>query len=234
MAVPKFTTEEIPEVGVEGRREPERAKERLEMVSSQIEARGVRNPRVLEAMRQVERHRFIPADGQALAYRDGPVAIGQSQTISQPYIVACMTEFLKPQPSDHVLEIGTGSGYQAAVLAEIVKEVYTIEIVDPLASQAQDVLKELKYQNIRFRTGDGYKGWPEAAPFDKIIVTAAPPKVPQPLLDQLKLGGRMIIPVGRWNQELLLIRHTPDGYQREHVFPVRFVPMTGAAQEERR
>jgi len=125
MAVPKFTTEEIPEVGVEGRREPERAKERLEMVSSQIEARGVRNPRVLEAMRQLERHRFIPADGQALAYRDGPVAIGQGQTISQPYIVACMTEFLKPQPSDHVLEIGTGSGYQTAVLAELVAEVHT-------------------------------------------------------------------------------------------------------------
>ena len=203
------------------------------MVARQIEARGVVDTNVLGAMRKVERHRFIPLEGQPVAYRDSPVPIGYRQTISQPFIVAYMTEALKLQSEDRVLEIGTGSGYQAAVLAEIVKEVYTIEIVDPLASQAQDVLKELKYQNIRFRTGDGYKGWPEAAPFDKIIVTAAPPKVPQPLLDQLKPGGRMIIPVGRWNQELLLIRHTPGGYQREHVFPVRFVPMTGAAQEER-
>ncbi|MCH2381532.1 MAG: protein-L-isoaspartate(D-aspartate) O-methyltransferase [Pedosphaera sp.] len=212
----------------------ERMAERFEMVARQIEARGVVDTNVLGAMRKVERHRFIPLEGQPVAYRDSPVPIGYRQTISQPFIVAYMTEALKLQSEDRVLEIGTGSGYQAAVLAEIVKEVYTIEIVDPLASQAQDVLKELKYQNIRFRTGDGYKGWPEAAPFDKIIVTAAPPKVPQPLLDQLKPGGRMIIPVGRWNQELLLIRHTPDGYQREHVFPVRFVPMTGAAQEERR
>ena len=207
--------------------------ERFEMIARQIEARGVVDTNVLGAMRKVERHRFIPLEGQPVAYRDSPVPIGYRQTISQPFIVAYMTEALKLQSEDRVLEIGTGSGYQAAVLAEIVKEVYTIEIVDPLASQAQDVLKELKYQNIRFRTGDGYKGWPEAAPFDKIIVTAAPPKVPQPLLDQLKPGGRMIIPVGRWNQELLLIRLTSDGYQQKHVFPVRFVPMTGAAQKER-
>ena len=174
MAVPKFTTEEIPEVGVEGRREPERAKERLEMVSSQIEARGVRNPRVLEAMRQLERHRFIPADGQALAYRDGPVAIGQGQTISQPYIVACMTEVLEPQPTDRVLEIGTGSGYQTAVLAELVAEVHTVENVERLAKRAEMTLNQLGYGNISFRSGDGHLGWPEAAPFDKIIVTAAP------------------------------------------------------------
>ncbi len=212
----------------------ERMTERFEMVSQQIEAREVVNTNVLDAMRKVERHRFIPLEGQPVAYRDSPVPIGYGQTISQPFIVAYMTEALKLQSGDRVLEIGTGSGYQAAVLAEIVEEVYTIEIVEPLANQAQDVLKELKYKNIRFRTGDGFKGWPEAAPFDKIIVTAAPPEVPQPLLDQLKLGGRMIIPVGRWNQELLLIRHTPDGYQREHVFPVRFVPMTGVAQKERR
>ena len=165
MAVPKFTTEEIPEVGVEGRREPERAKERLEMVSSQIEARGVRNPRVLEAMRQLERHRFIPADGQALAYRDGPVAIGQGQTISQPYIVACMTEVLEPQPTDRVLEIGTGSGYQAAVLAKLVSQVYTIEIVALLAERARTRLNKLGYDNVTVRTGDGNLGWPGAAPF---------------------------------------------------------------------
>ena len=140
MAVPKFTTEEIPKVGVEGRREPERAKERIEMVASQIEARGVRNPRVLEAMRQVERHRFVPPDGQAFAYRDGPVPIGQGQTISQPYIVACMTEVLEPQPTDRVLEIGTGSGYQTAVLADLVAEVHTVENVERLATRAETIL----------------------------------------------------------------------------------------------
>ena len=225
MAVPKFTTEEIPEVGVEGRRKPERAKERLEMVASQIEARGVRNPGVLEAMRRVERHRFIPPDGQAFAYRDGPVPIGQGQTISQPYIVACMTEVLEPQPTDRVLEIGTGSGYQTAVLAELVAEVYTIENVERLAKRAETILSQLGYENIRLRLGDGHRGWPEAGPFDKIIVTAAPVKPPKVLLDQLKPGGRMIVPVGRWRQELVLIRHTPDGCQHERLMPVRFVPM---------
>ena len=195
------------------------------MVSSQIQARGVRNPRVLEAMCKVERHRFIPTDGQAFAYRDGPVAIGQGQTISQPYIVACMTEVLEPQPSDRVLEIGTGSGYQTAVLAELVAEVYTIENVERLAKQAETILNQMDYGNIRLRLGDGHQGWPEAAPFDKVIVTAAPAKLPKVLLDQLKLGGRMIVPVGLWRQELVLIHHTPDGCRREHLMPVRFVPM---------
>jgi len=195
------------------------------MVSSQIQARGVRNPRVLEAMRKVERHRFIPTDGQALAYRDGPVPIGQGQTISQPYIVACMTEVLEPQPSDRVLEIGTGSGYQTAVLAELVAAVYTIENVERLAKQVEMILNQMDYENIRLRLGDGHQGWPEAAPFDKVIVTAAPAKLPKVLLDQLKLGGRMIVPVGRWRQELVLIRHTPDGCRRERLMPVRFVPM---------
>jgi len=195
------------------------------MVSSQIQARGVRNPRVLEAMRKVERHRFIPTDGQALAYRDGPVPIGQGQTISQPYIVACMTEVLEPQPSDRVLEIGTGSGYQTAVLAELVAAVYTIENVERLAKQVEMILNQMDYENIRLRLGDGHQGWPEAAPFDKVIVTAAPAKLPKLLLDQLKLGGRMIVPVGRWRQELVLIHHTPDGCRREHLMPVRFVPM---------
>jgi protein-L-isoaspartate(D-aspartate) O-methyltransferase len=226
MAVPKFTTEEIPEVGVEGRLEPECAKERLEMVASQIEARGVRNPRVLEAMRKVERHRFIPTDGQAFAYRDGPVPIGQGQTISQPYIVAYMTEVLEPQPTDRVLEIGTGSGYQTAVLAELVAEVHTVENVERLAKRAETILSQLDYNNIRLRLGDGHHGWPEATPFDKIIVTAAPVKTPRTLLNQLKPGGRMVVPVGRWNQELVLIRHTPDGYRQEHLMLVRFVPMT--------
>jgi len=225
MAVPKFTTEEIPEVGVEGRRKPERAKERLEMVANQIEARGIRNPGVLEAMRRVERHRFIPPDGQALAYRDGPLPIGQGQTISQPYIVACMTEFLKPQPSDHVLEIGTGSGYQTAVLAELVAEVHTVENVARLAKRAEMTLNQLGYGNISLRSGDGHLGWPKAAPFDKIIVTAAPAKLPKVLLDQLKPGGRMIVPVGRWRQELMLIHHTPDSCRHERLMPVRFVPM---------
>ena len=195
------------------------------MVSSQIQTRGVRNPRVLEAMCKVERHRFIPTDGQAFAYRDGPVAIGQGQTISQPYIVACMTEVLEPQPSDRVLEIGTGSGYQTAVLAELVAEVYTIENVERLAKQAETILNQMDYENIRLRLGDGHQGWPEAAPFDKVIVTAAPAKLPKVLLDQLKLGGRMIVPVGLWRQELVLIHHTPDGCRREHLMPVRFVPM---------
>ena len=195
------------------------------MVSSQIQARGVRNPRVLEAMCKVERHRFIPTDGQAFAYRDGPVAIGQGQTISQPYIVACMTEVLEPQPSDRVLEIGTGSGYQTAILAELVAEVYTIENVERLAKQAETILNQMDYGNIRLRLGDGHQGWPEATPFDKVIVTAAPAKLPKVLLDQLKLGGRMIVPVGLWRQELVLIHHTPDGCRREHLMPVRFVPM---------
>jgi protein-L-isoaspartate(D-aspartate) O-methyltransferase len=143
-----------------------------------------------------------------------------------------MTEALKPDPNDRVLEIGTGCGYQTAILAQIVKEVFTIEILEPLANQSRDLLEELNYQNIQFRLGDGYGGWPEAAPFDKIIVTAAPPKIPEPLLDQLKPGGRMTIPVGTLNQKLLLIEKTPEGFREETIFPVRFVPMTGAAQSE--
>ena len=225
MAVPKFNTEEAPEVGVDCHQKPAHRKERLEMVSSQIEARGVRSPRVLEAMRKVERHRFIPPDGQAFAYRDSPVPIGQGQTISQPYIVACMTEMLEPQPSDRVLEIGTGSGYQTAVLAEMVAEVRTVENVERLAKRAETILNQMDYKNIRLSLGDGHRGWPEAAPFDKVIVTAAPAKLPKALLDQLKPGGRMIVPVGRWRQELMLIHHTPDGCRQERLMPVRFVPM---------
>ena len=195
------------------------------MVARQIVARGVRDTNVLEAMRKVERHRFIPLGGQPAAYRDSPVPIGYGQTISQPFIVAYMTEALKPQASDRVLEIGTGSGYQTAVLAELVAEVHTVENVERLAKRAEMTLNQLGYGNIRSRLGDGHRGWPEAAPFDKIIVTAAPAKPPRALLNQLKPGGRMIVPVGRWRQELVLIRHTPDGYRRERLMPVRFVPM---------
>ena len=183
-------------------------------------------------MGKVERHRFIPPQNQHEAHLDTALAIGHGQTISQPTVVAHMTEALKPQPEDRVLEIGTGCGYQTAILAQIVKEVYTIEILEPLANQSRALLEELNYNNIQFRTGDGFSGWPEAAPFDKIIVTAAPPKIPQSLLDQLKLGGRMTIPVGRTIQKLLLIERTPEGFSEEIIFPVRFVPMTGTAQDE--
>ena len=187
---------------------------------------------ILGVMGKVERHRFIPSQDQHEAQLDTALGIGHGQTISQPTVVAHMTEALKPHPEDRVLEIGTGCGYQTAILAEIVKEVYTIEILEPLANQSRDLLEELNYDNIQFRMGDGYGGWPEAAPFDKIIVTAAPPEVPQPLLDQLRPGGRMTIPVGRLSQKLLLIENTPEGFHEETIFPVRFVPMTGAAQSE--
>ena len=187
---------------------------------------------IREVMGKVERHRFIPPQNQHEAHLDTALAIGHGQTISQPTVVAHMTEALNPDPNDRVLEIGTGCGYQTAILAQIVKEVYTIEILEPLANQSRALLEELNYNNIQFRTGDGYSGWPEAAPFDKIIVTAAPPKIPQSLLDQLKPGGRMTIPVGRTIQKLLLIERTPEGFSEEIIFPVRFVPMTGTAQDE--
>ena len=183
-------------------------------------------------MGKVERHRFIPPQNQHEAHLDTALAIGHGQTISQPTVVAHMTEAIKPQPEDRVLEIGTGCGYQTAILAQIVKEVYTIEILEPLANQSRALLEELNYNNIQFRTGDGFSGWPEAAPFDKIIVTAAPPKIPEPLLDQLKPGGRMTIPVGVLSQKLLLIEKTPEGLSESIIFPVRFVPMTGTAQDE--
>ena len=187
---------------------------------------------ILGVMGKVERHRFIPSQDRHEAHLDTALGIGHGQTISQPTVVAHMTEALNPNPNDRVLEIGTGCGYQTAILAEIVKEVYTIEILEPLASQSRALLEELNYNNIQFRTGDGFSGWSEAAPFDKIIVTAAPPKIPQSLLDQLKPGGRMTIPVGRTIQKLLLIERTLEGFSEEIIFPVRFVPMTGTAQDE--
>lgn len=205
---------------------------RKSMVEYQIKARGVTDTLVLNAMLKVERHLFVPENSQNRAYEDEPLPIGHGQTISQPYIVAYMTEQIDLDESEKVLEIGTGSGYQAAVLSEIAKEVYTIEIVPELAAKAAEVLKKLSYNNVHVRTGDGYLGWPEAAPFDAIIVTAAPAHIPQPLVDQLKIGGRMIIPVGEFNQDLILLERTKEGIEEKKKIPVRFVPMTGEAEEK--
>ena len=208
--------------------------QREKMVHSQIEARGVKDPAVLAAMRRVPRHEFVPAASRPFAYDDYPLPIGEGQTISQPYIVAFMTERLQLKPGQRVLEIGTGSGYQAAVLAEIGVEVYTIEIIETLAAGARAVLQHLGYGKIHARAGDGYLGWPEAAPFDGIIVTAAPPRVPQPLIDQLKPGGRLVVPEGVYQQDLVIYTKTPYGQlHRESVLAVRFVPMTGRVQGEK-
>jgi protein-L-isoaspartate(D-aspartate) O-methyltransferase len=205
---------------------------RAKMVREQLAAPGrdIRNPRVLEVMGRVPRHEFVPAADQEAAYRDHPLPIGYGQTISQPYIVAFMTEALNPQPTDRVLEVGTGSGYQAAVLAELVAGVYSIEIVKPLADRARETLQRLDCRNVQIKAGDGYEGWPEHAPFDAIIVTCAPERVPQPLVDQLRDGGRMIIPVGGgFEQELVLLEKRGTEIRRRAVLPVRFVPMTGQA-----
>lgn len=195
------------------------------MIAEQLIPRGIDNPLVLAAMRKVKRHLYVPRDMRPRAYQDGPLPIGHNQTISQPYIVAIMTQVLQPADSDKVLEIGTGSGYQAAVLAEIVDHVYTIEIVEPLADDARRHLKKQGYTNITVRHGDGYQGWPEEAPFDKIIVTAAPPAVPPKLVEQLKVGGRMVLPVGEGYQQLIVITKSAEGIASETLFPVRFVPM---------
>lgn len=204
-----------------------RAKERLMLVEEHIEKRGVRNPEVLRVMRTVPRHEFVPQEYRSEAYEDRPLSIGYGATISQPYIVAAMTELLEPQRTHKVLEIGTGSGYQAAVLSMLVKDLYSVEIVPELATRSAEVLKRLGYENVHVKQGDGYKGWPEHAPFDRIILTAAPPAVPQALLDQLKPGGKLVAPVGgNLNQELLVIDKSADGkIRRRTVFPVMFVPM---------
>lgn len=206
--------------------------QRQSMVEEQLAKRGIRDSRVLEAMRVVPRHEFVPPEYRGNSYEDGPLPIGWEQTISQPYIVAIMTELLKLDSTSKVLEIGTGSGYQAAILAQLTDSVYTIEIVEPLCRRADSVLAKLGYDNIHVRCGDGYRGWPEQAPFDAIIVTAAPERVPQPLLDQLKVGGRLVIPVGGYNQDLRLIVKTESGVIEKSVIPVRFVPMTGEAEEQ--
>jgi protein-L-isoaspartate(D-aspartate) O-methyltransferase len=206
--------------------------ERHAMVHSQIVTRGVADTQVLDAMRRVPRHRFVPRSLESAAYSDRPLPIGFQQTISQPYIVALMTELIRPQPDMKVLEIGTGSGYQAALLAECTREVYTIEIVPDLAERSTALLTELGYANIHTRTGDGFHGWAEEAPFDAIVVTAAPAEIPQPLLDQLAPGGRLVIPVGTRPQELIVVERTADGFTRRSVIPVRFVPMTGTAEKQ--
>lgn len=208
---------------------------RHRMVSEQLVERGITNRRVLHVMRSVPRHEFVPTARRKQAYEDHALPIGYGQTISQPYVVAFMTQALNLHTNDVVLEVGTGSGYQAAVLAGLVKQVYTIEIVEPLARRAEADLKRLAITNVQVRAGDGYQGWPSAAPFDAIIVTCAPDHIPQPLVTQLKDGGRMIIPVGPANdQSLYLLRKEGEHVRQQAVLPVRFVPMTGQAIEPER
>jgi protein-L-isoaspartate(D-aspartate) O-methyltransferase len=208
------------------------ASERQRMVQEQLMPRGVHDERVLAAISKVPREEFVPQDSRAASYTDQPLPIGYGQTISQPYIVAFMTEQLHPSNGDRVLEIGTGSGYQAAILSELVAEVYSIEIIEPLAKTAEATLQRLGYKNVFVKVGDGYKGWPEHTPFDAITVTCAPDHVPQPLIDQLKEGGRMIIPVGSFgDQELYLLEKKNGQLQRSAVLPVRFVPMAGEAMK---
>src|SRR5437764_13028885 len=210
------------------------AAQRQRMVEQQLKPRGIKDERVFAAMAKVPREEFIPVDARAGAYEDGPLPIGYDQTISQPYIVAFMTEQLRPRPSDRVLEIGTGSGYQAAILAELAGEVYTIEIVEPLARSAEATLQRLGYRNVHVKVGDGYKGWPEYAPFDAVIVTCAPDKIPQLLTDQLKESGRMVIPVGdRFSQELYLLEKKNGQLKESVTLPVRFVPMAHEAEKQK-
>lgn len=213
----------------------ERIEEREQMVKNGIENypyKAVKDPLVLEAMRRVPRHLFVPVEYRRKAYVNSPMSIGYNQTISQPFIVAHMTELLELKPDHRILEIGTGSGYQAAVLAELCKQVHTIEIIPPLGQQAEVLLKELGYHNVHVKIGDGYEGWPEVAPFDRIIVTCAPDKIPQALLNQLSPGGRIVIPVGKPHQTQYMVVVTKDNKgrisQKRH-YPVRFVPMTGKA-----
>jgi protein-L-isoaspartate(D-aspartate) O-methyltransferase len=209
--------------------------QRESMVREQIAGRGIKNKRVLEAFRRVPRHHFVPKSLRALAYSDQPLPIGERQTISQPEIVAMMTEAIKPEKTMRVLEIGTGSGYQAAILAECVLHVDSIEVLPSLGKSAAKTLEERGYKNVEVRIGDGYEGWVERAPYDAIILTAAPPhEIPQPLLSQLKIGGTLVAPVGRSEQKLIRITRTATGYERKVLASVRFVPMTGKAQEKSR
>jgi len=209
---------------------PEFAVERQKMVQEQLKPRGIHDERVLSALSKVPREAFVPENMRAQSYADSALPIGHDQTISQPFIVAYMTEQLRVQPTDRVLEIGTGSGYQTAILAELVKDVYTIEIVEPLAKDASARLARLGYSNAHVKIGDGFQGWPDVAPFDAIIVTCAPDKVPQPLTQQLKEGGRMIIPVGNGlDQQLFLLEKTDGQMAQRAILPVRFLPMAGEA-----
>lgn len=204
---------------------------RKRMVEAQIKSRGITDEAVINAMLIVPRHMFVPMDLKDLAYTDNPLPIGSGQTISQPYIVALMTELLQLDKSNKILEVGTGSGYQSAILAEIVKEVYTIEIIDKLYRKAKSVLGELGYPNVIMRCGDGYRGWEEESPFDGIIVTAAPDHIPRELLNQLKINHRMVLPIGGFYQELTLIEKRKRGIKKENIVPVRFVPMMGKDKE---
>jgi len=206
---------------------------RNRMVKRHLEERGIKSPRVLEAFRTVPRHRFLPPDTRRQAYDDESIPIGEGQTITPPYDVAFMTEVLDPKPTDKVYEVGTGSGYQSAILSRLVKEVYSVEIHAPLSERATKVHKELEYSNIHTRVGDGYEGWPDAAPFDAIIVTCAPQKIPQPLIDQLKDGGRMVIPLGdRFTQSVHLVIKKDGKLTQRELKPTLFVPMTGRALRE--
>lgn len=198
---------------------------RKRMVQEQLAARGIKNQGVLDAMMKVERHQFIPEASQSQSYDDKPVPIGLNQTISQPYIVAAMTEAAQIKPSDRVLEIGTGCGYQTAILAELAREVYSVERLEFLAERAHDLLKQLGYTNIFIKHADGFEGWEEKSPFDAIIVTAAPEELPQVLVEQLKLGGRLVIPIGSFSQQLYRFTKTNEGLKEEGLMPVRFVPM---------
>lgn len=211
---------------------PELARRREQMVRDQLQSRGIADALVLKAMLQVPRHEFVPEEFRDSAYEDNALPLKIGQTISQPYIVAFMTQVLELHGTERVLEIGTGSGYQAAVLAEIAREVYTIEILPELQQQASAILSKLGYRNMHFRVGDGYSGWQEYAPFDRIIVTAAPEAIPQPLVEQLSEGGRMVIPIGAIEQELILVEKSKSGITQRSTIPVRFVPMTGKAQEK--
>jgi protein-L-isoaspartate(D-aspartate) O-methyltransferase len=208
------------------------ARLRRQMVDEQLRSRDITDAEVLRAMATVPRHRFVPPGQIAAAYEDHPLPIGHGQTISQPYIVALMTQLIRPNRLSRVLDVGTGSGYQAAVLSELCKDVYSIEIVEPLAEQAKTRLAALGYKNVTVRAGDGYRGWNEHSPFDGIIVAAAATHVPQPLIDQLAPGGRLVMPIGRYFQELLLVQKLPDGrIERRQIASVAFVPMTGEAEK---
>ena len=210
---------------------PRERRLRQRMVEQQIRSRGVISAPVLAAMEQVPRHLFVPAAERGQAYEDHPLPIGGGQTISQPYIVALMTALLRLPAQSRVLEIGTGSGYQAAVLSRVAAQVYSVEIVAELGTRARETLARLGYENVQVRIGDGYRGWPEAAPFDGILLTAAPHAVPPPLIAQLKPGGRMVLPIGGFDQDLIVLTKQPDGtVKEEKVLPVRFVPMTGEAE----
>ena len=235
--VPSLSVQSTPrpqasEPSAEAEEDPAFTQARHRMVQHDLRGRDIENARVLEVMGRVPRHLFVPVAIRDAAYVDHPLPIGEDQTISQPYIVALMTQLVEPKKTSRALDIGTGSGYQAAVLGELCKEVHSIEIVKPLADRAKKRLADLGYKNVTVRHGDGYQGWKGKAPFDVIIVAAAPDHVPQPLIDQLARGGKLMIPVGRDYQELLLIEKSKDGtVHRKSVLPVRFVPMTGEAQE---